>query len=67
MSAERARLLSLAGKVSDGKTVDWEEAESHSGGLRELRLIRRLRLVSSIASTNRRRPRHGTDEDPEKS
>lgn len=59
MSGERSRLLRLAEKVSDGRQVDWEEAESHSGDDHERKLIRRLRVVSSIAASNRRPSRDG--------
>lgn len=65
MSAERARLLRIAEKVSDGRPIDWDEVESHSGDRHELAMVRRLRLVSSIAATNRRPSRPDDPETPE--
>ena len=54
MKGEDRRLLRVAGQVSDGDPLDWDDVESQSNDERELRLLRRLRLVSSIAASNRR-------------
>lgn len=60
-------LLLLAGSVSDGDEVDWSDAEKRSSSDEARRIVRNLRLLSSLSSFHRAadsadtrdRPRHG--------
>jgi serine/threonine protein kinase/tetratricopeptide (TPR) repeat protein len=55
MSAEPLRLDDLLESVADGLTVDWDAAEA-SADPQELRLLRHLRVVASIAEVHRTVP-----------
>ncbi|HYN08968.1 MAG TPA: protein kinase [Vicinamibacterales bacterium] len=51
MLANEQLLDDLAGAVLDGDAIDWAEAESSAGA--DVRLVRHLRLVASVAQVHR--------------
>ncbi len=56
MKAEAARVIeNLAASVADGARVDWERTSSQVSG-RDLRLVRHLRLIGSVAEVYRTLP-----------
>jgi hypothetical protein len=46
-------LEELAGRISDGRAVDWDEAERSASSEEHRKVIRRLRLVESLARVHR--------------
>jgi serine/threonine protein kinase len=56
MSEAKVDLLDLAGRVSDGVAVDWDEQERCATSEEERRMVRHLRLLDSVASIHRTQP-----------
>jgi TolB-like protein/Tfp pilus assembly protein PilF len=55
LSAEPNALTELAASVADGTPIDWEQVQA-AAGARQERLVRHLRLVSSVADLYRSLP-----------
>ncbi len=56
MRADAARIVeNVAASIADGARVDWDQADTQVSG-RELRLVRHLRLIDSLAEVYRTLP-----------
>ena len=64
MSERDPDLLELAGRISDGDAVDWEQAERRASSPEARRVVRHLRLVESLAGVHGDR-RAGEAADPD--
>ena len=64
MSERKVVLTDLAGRVSDGTLVDWAEAERSASSEEERRVVRRLRLIESVASVHRGQETSPSARDP---
>jgi len=53
MSEDAPNLLELAGRVSDGTSLNWDEAEHRASSEEERRVVRHLRLIDEVASVHR--------------
>lgn len=51
--AEPARLLDLAEAISDGRPIDWAEAESSADSEDAREIVRQLRLLAGVAEVHR--------------
>ena len=56
LRADAARVVeNVAASIADGAHVDWEQADAHLSG-RELRLVKHLRVIDSLAGVYRTLP-----------
>jgi len=63
LRADAARVVeNVAASIADGAQVDWVQADAQVGG-RELRLVRHLRVIDSVAGVYRTLPSLVEDED----
>ena len=53
MAADPARLLALAEAVADGRSLNWEAAESDTHSVDERELVQELRLLAGLADAHR--------------
>ena len=53
MAADAARLLALAEAVADGRSLNWEAAQSETHTEPELGLVRELRMLAGLADAHR--------------
>lgn len=53
MAADAARLLALAEAVADGRSLNWEAAQSETHTEPEIGLVRELRLLAGLADAHR--------------
>jgi serine/threonine protein kinase len=54
-SDEQTRLLSVAEAISEGKPVDWQDVEEHSGPL-DLQIVTELKALEGLARTHEETP-----------